>query len=657
MKTAYFNLSGDTYPGFEFKPELEESGLRRYLFALITNDIETFYTRYSNILQKIKGIIFIPGEIKSTTKPYENISIFYYTPEMRDSLFTIAELHLGMLAEKVKLQSNFELLKIDSSRTMVQYNRLQGFYESVQEKARHDIQYQNKWTIGALLKLIKFRNTELLQSNAAGFPETIISFFKDNYFDFEGVALMKNCETLPEIVVSSGNVSEAVKQTRGCLDEPNWISIFPLLIENRCEHLLIAANNKSYHFKEYENSFFLLFTEIVTAAYKEKLNEQALVIAKDEAESANKMKTQFMANMNHELRNPLNGILGMIGLLKSSGLDKIQMQQTSLLEYSAQSLVRIINDLLDFSSIEKGNFRLSRESFFANELLEKTMTLFGIPARNKGIKLKYINNAERVYQLEGDPNRLQQIIINFITNAIKYSEHGEIIIRQDIVEDRGADIIYKFSVSDHGIGIPEEKMEAIFTEFVQLEDTYTKTHQGLGLGLAIVKSLTQMMNGRVEVQSRYGEGSTFSVIIPFRKAVGEKQSTDSNIFKTNKSQTKLNILLAEDDLINLFFLETAFKNMGHSTDNAGNGVEVLNLLDKKSYDLIFMDIGMPVMNGLECITEIRNRGIKIPVIAISGYTSESDVMNFISSGFNQVLSKPVEISNLLAIIAAVTGKV
>lgn len=649
MKTAYFDLTGDNNSGFEYKDKIEDSELRRYLFGLITDDIELFYAKHSNILHKIKGIILVPGKSRITEKPYDNLRILYFTPEMKVNLFSIAELYLSMLEENVKLHSEYELLKIESGRTLVQYNRLQGFYESVQEKARHDIQYQNKWTIDALLKLIKFRNTELLNSSITNFPRTIISFFSDNYFDFKGVALIRNSGFKPEITASLGDVTEAIKKENVFKNEINWISVYPIVIDDY-DILLIAAKNSDYYFKEYEKSFFLLFSEIISAAYSEKLNEHALIIAKDEAESANKMKTQFMANMNHELRNPLNGILGMIGLLKASGLNSLQMQQASLLEFSAQSLVRIINDLLDFSSIEKGNFRLGRDAFYTDELLQKTITLFEIPANNKGIKLKYINNAKSGYQLEGDPNRLQQIIINFITNSIKYSRHGEIILQQDIVQEGDTDVIFKFSVSDNGIGIPDEKLETIFTEFVQLEDTYTKSQQGLGLGLAIVKSLTQMMNGRIEVKSRYGEGSTFSVTIPFKKINRDSEIYDSNLSRINRSNKKLNILLAEDDLINIFFLETAFKNMGHTTDLANNGVDVLNLLDKNSYDVIFMDIGMPVMNGIECITEIRNREIRIPAIAISGYTSESDVRNFINAGFNQVLSKPVEISSLSSVI-------
>ncbi len=649
MKTAYFDLTGDNHPGFECKDKIEDSDLRRYLFGLITDDIELFYAKHSNILHKIKGIVLVPGKSRITEKPYENLRILYFTPEMEVNLYSIAELHLSMLEENIKLHSDYELLKIESGRTLVQYNRLQGFYESVQEKARHDIQYQNKWTIDALLKLIKFRNTELLKSSITDFPETIISFFGDNYFDFKGVALIRNSEFKPEITASIGDVAEAIKEENVFKNKINWISVYPILIDDY-DILLIAAKNINYHFKEYERSFFLLFSEIVSAAYNEKLNEHALIIAKEEAESANRMKTQFMANMNHELRNPLNGILGMIGLLKSSGLNSLQTQQASLLEFSAQSLVRIINDLLDFSSIEKGNFRLSREAFYTDELLQKTIALFEIPARNKGIRLKYVNNTKSGYQLEGDPNRLQQIIINFITNSIKYSERGEITLQQDIVEQGDTEILYKFSVSDNGIGIPEEKLETIFTEFVQLEDTYTKSQQGLGLGLAIVKSLTQMMNGRIEVKSRHGEGSTFSVTIPFRKINNGSEILDSNLSRINRTYKKLKILLAEDDIINIYFLETAFKHMGHETDMANNGVDVLHLLDKNSYDIIFMDIGMPVMNGIECITEIRNRKIMTPAVAISGYTSESDVRNFINAGFNQVLSKPVEIGSLSSVI-------
>lgn len=652
MKAAYFNITDEVYPGFEQKTDIEDINLRRYLAAVIVDDVEDFLEKYSAILKKVKGIILTKGSISYSEKISESIRIFYFTSGMRESLFSITKLHIEMLEENLKHKSDYELLRIDTERTMVQYKRLQGFYESVQEKARLDIQYQNKWTIDALLKLINFRNTDLLQSDLAGFPETILSFFKDNFFDFACVALIKNYNAVPEIVASYGRLCEGVFDKISSESEPGWISVFPLSFDDRYEHLLIASKDKNYYFREYEKSFFLLFSEIVGAAYKEKQNEHALIIARDEAESGNRMKSQFMANMNHELRNPLNGIIGMIGLLKSSGLDSFQLQQVSLLEFSTQSLIRIINDLLDFSSIEKGNFRLSREVFSPEALLEKTITLFEIPAVSKGLKLFFKNNSGYAHQVEGDPNRLQQIIINFITNAIKYSKHGDIIVQIDTEGENDSEIIYRFSVADNGIGIPGEKLETIFTEFVQLEDTYSKSQQGLGLGLAIVKSLTHMMNGRIELKSIYGEGSTFSVIVPFRKISNFKETSTADYYPVKKTGRKLRILLAEDDVINLFFLETAFINMGHFTEKAANGIEVLEMLENKEYDIIFMDIGMPVMNGIDCIAEIRNRNIKTTAVAISGYTSEKDINSFISSGFNQVLSKPVEIDTLAAIINA-----
>jgi signal transduction histidine kinase/CheY-like chemotaxis protein len=656
LKTAYFDLTGDKHAGFEHKDELNDSDMRRYLFALITNDIDSFYAKHSNILEKIKGIVLVPGKSRTTEKFYRNLRIFYFTPEMKGNLFTIAELYLSMLEENIKLHSDYELLKIDTGRTLVQYNRLQGFYESVQEKARTDIQYQNKWTIGALLKLIKFRNTELLRSDLKDFPQTILSFFEDNYFDFRGIALIRNYDTVPEVIVSAGDVTEAIRDKHEFKNTVLWVSVFPLLFENRYEHLLIAAKDRNYYFREYEISFFLLFTEIVAAAYKEKLNEYALIIAKEEAENANQLKTQFIANMNHELRNPLNGILGMIGLLKSAELDEMQYQQVSLLEYSAQSLLRIINDLLDFSSIEKGNLRLGKEAFYSGEILKKMISLFEIPAGNKGLKLKFINNAATEQLLEGDPNRLQQIIINFITNSIKYSEHGEIILQQDIIDEDKNGILCRFSVSDNGIGIPEEKLETIFTEFVQLEDTYTKSQQGLGLGLAIVKSLTRLMNGKIEVSSTHGKGSTFSVTIPFRKVHADNRNFDINNYPSHNFMNKLKILIAEDDVINLFFLEMAFMKMGHSIDKAKNGIEALEFFNKENYDIIFMDIGMPEMNGLKCIKQIRKKNTDIPVVAISGYSSENEINKFISAGFNQILSKPVDINDLKIVIVSALNK-
>ena len=649
MKFNCFSLIAGKYPGFEYRESIEPSELRHSLFVLITDDIESFFNKYSAILPKTKGIIIVPGESFSFEKPYENIRIIRFTPDVEPALLPLAEILVSIFMDNIKLASAYELLKIESGRTQVQYNRLLGFYESVQEKARHDIRHQNKWTIEALLKLIKFRNDELLKSSLEDYPETVISFFRDNYFDFKGVAILKNYDTTPEIIISTGDVKEALHEKNGNKGEAGWVSVFPLTFENRPKHLLIALKNKKEYLKEYETSFFLLFSEIAVSTYREKLNEHTLIEAKDEAEKANRLKSQFMANINHELRNPLNGIMGMIGLLKMSELDSIQKQQVSLLEFSAQSLGRIINDLLDFSSIEKGNFRLNRETFLADELLKKTVSLFDIPAQNKGLKLKLVNNYTANQQLEGDPNRLQQIIINFITNSIKYSEHGEITLRLDVDEEDRNGIILRFSVSDTGIGIPEEKMDSIFTEFVQLEDTYTKSRQGLGLGLAIVKELTRNMNGKIEVESTPGKGSTFSVIIPFKKSLHESNITEIKHEKKAAAR-KLRIMIAEDDVINMFYLEMTFMEMGHSIDKAKNGHDALELILSNTYDILFMDIGMPEMNGMECIKIIRKNKITTPAVVISGYTSENEIQKFMSAGFNRVLSKPVDINNLKEVI-------
>jgi len=652
LKAAYFSLIGDKYPGFKHKTTLEDSELRRCYFALITDDIESFAAKYANIIQKIKGILLIPGKKILTDKLGENLRVIYFSPAMEENLFLLAEMYLNLLEDSINLRSNYDLLRIESDRTLIQYKRLQGFYESVQEKTRKDIHYQNKWTIGALLKLIEFRNTELLKSEIEDFLKTILTFLAQGYFDFKGVALMKNCQFVPEIVLSIGDIDEAVKEKIGCKSDINWISVFPLNISLSCEHLLIVAKSKDYFFKEYEKSFFLLFSEIVVAAYKEKLNEQALFIAKEDAESANRMKTQFMANMSHELRNPLNGILGMIGLIKSSGLNTLQLQQISLLEYSSNSLLSIINDLLDFSSIEKGKFKLCNDIFNPGDLLEKTINIFKIPANDKGLSLRFINNIGSEYRLKGDSNRLQQILINFISNAIKYSDHGEIVVKQDIVNENDAELTCRFSVSDNGIGIPEDKYEAIFAEFVQLEETYLKSHQGLGLGLAIVKSIAQMMNGKIDVRSKIDEGSTFSIDIPLKKIPEDAGNFASTNYPIDSSMKKYKILVAEDDIINLIYLEQAFLREGHYVDKAKNGLEVLRLLDKRQYDIIFMDIGMPKMNGLECIKQIRKRNIKIPAFALSGYTSSKDIESFILAGFDNVLSKPITINKLLSTISS-----
>lgn len=627
---------------FQYNPDPTIFELRKGIFAIIVDNPDSFCQRYSNILDKLKGIILFSSESLSNERINCNLYKVSYNSHLKSDLISYSENFLNMIEDNVSIRNDYELLRMEAERTNFQYKRLQDFYDSVQEKLRQDVKNQNKWTISALLKLIEFRNKDLLEAKIDSFPQVIVNFIDEPFFNYSGAVLVNDKDD--SIAAYCGLISNeifSVKAEAAC----NYIMRIPLIIDGICNYIYIIADSKDYYFKEYEKSFFLLFSEMITATYNEKINFDALKSAKLDAEQANNLKTQFMANMSHELRTPLNGIFGMIDLLRKNDLNKSQQEQLSLLEYSSNSLLSIINDLLDFSIIEKGKLKLKKTNFKISEILQKSCDLFQVSVKNKSLKLVFNNYLKSELVVKGDPDRLKQVVVNLISNSIKYSNKGTIVIESKVISSENNIIRIQIAVSDEGIGIPQNKLDSIFEEFVQLEDTYTKKHQGVGIGLSIVKQLCLLMGADLRVTSEEGKGTTFTFVMDFEESYqkDEEINQKSHLETYNK---QISLLVAEDEMINLYYLEQLFLKKGISVDKAKNGIEVLEKFQKNNYDIAILDIGMPEMNGLECVKKLRDQGVKIPVIALSGYTNEKEIDNFYNSGFNCVLSKPINVETL-----------
>ena len=384
----------------------------------------------------------------------------------------------------------------------------------------------------------------------------------------------------------------------------------------------------------------IVFAELATG-----IAEEAKIKAENAtriAENAVKSKQQFLSNMSHEIRTPMNSIIGFTKVLLRTELSPRQKEYLTAIKMSGDTLIGLINDILDLAKVDAGKMTFEQIPFRMSSSISAMLQLFEAKAQEKNLKLikEYDDKIPEV--LIGDPVRLHQIILNLVSNAVKFTNKGEITVEVKLIKDNEEEVSIEFSVTDTGIGIAENKIEKIFENFQQASSGTSRLYGGTGLGLAIVKQLVEPQGGSISVKSTIKVGSTFSFILPFKKTQTEIEIVEESI-ELNTEITNVKVLVAEDIALNQLLMKTLLDDFGFECDIADNGEIAIEKLKTKSYDIILMDLQMPCMNGFEATEYIRKHlNSDIPIIALTADVTTVDLDKCKSVGMNDYIAKPVD---------------
>lgn len=475
-------------------------------------------------------------------------------------------------------------------------------------------------------------------------------------FSDTATALTKDQEA--ELIAASNEVFESsfisTPQLTGT--EPLSTAFLAISSDTKVNNVLFVANRQELPISKKLLDLYLAIAGLIKASHYRIISEKAIVLAKEQAEETSRAKSDFIANMSHEIRTPLNGIMGMLQLLDTTNTDKEQKDYLETAWISTEELMSVINDILDFSKLESGKMELDETQFSLLKLLKTLERAQHAHITAKGLNFSIEISPDAPDLVYADRAELNRILLNLLANAIKFTDCGEVgitVTAEKPVDNHQSTI---FCIYDTGIGFGKDMADKLFQPFIQANSGKNRRYGGTGLGLSICKGLASKMGGRIWAESEQGKGSRFYVNIPFR--LSSEEMTQSHTFgRTGTSRicapsenSDYRILVVEDNRINCKFVHSILEKMGFMVDVAENGKEALEIIDSKTFDLVLLDIQMPVMDGEETIHHLRTKekkiGKHIPVIALTAHAMPTEKDKLLGLGFDGYLAKPLEVSRL-----------
>jgi signal transduction histidine kinase/CheY-like chemotaxis protein len=424
----------------------------------------------------------------------------------------------------------------------------------------------------------------------------------------------------------------------GCFVLPKGVVYFFVMNEE----LLKNSRMLNYIMPFFISVFFML---VIMRMYMQ--TQDKLIEAKEEAEKAYKAKSSFLSNMSHELRTPLNGIIGSTNLLLHENLSLSQKRYFDIIQYSSEHMINLVNHVLDFSKIEAGKLELDSNTFNVKEVVERVCNVFQNQHNHKTVSfIKEIDTALDVFVLSDDM-RLSQVLQNILSNAFKFTRKGSVTIVAKCMHQINNVVNIFFSITDTGIGIKKEAQHRIFDSFTQAESGTSRNYGGTGLGLSICKELIEKFGGNLQLKSEYGQGSEFSFTIELNTTVQVYKNEEINGHNTLQFLTGVRILVAEDNAVNMLLVRNFLKKWNAQVTEVVNGNDAVLAHKKQDFDLILMDLEMPVMDGYGAIKEIRKMDEKIPVLAFTAALYDDMLNDLTSKGFNDFIHKPFKPQQLL----------